>query len=68
MIHLGDKIKRTLRIYDAAGCQTVATKLEAEVVYIHPERRFYTLEYRLPGGHRIRETEYFYPRCGMDRN
>lgn len=64
---VGDKVRRTLKIYDAAGCQTVKTEVEAEIIFIHPERRFYTLECKLPGGYKIRETEYFFPRCGMER-
>ena len=65
MIKLGQRMTRTLRIYDPAqGCNLAATTVEAEVVYIHPERRFYVIEYKLPHGRRFRATEYFYPRCG----
>lgn len=67
MIQIGDTMRRKLRIYDPAGCQTSETMVDATVIYIHPERRFYTLECKLPGGYKIRETEYFFPRCGMEQ-
>lgn len=69
MIHLGDKINRTIAVYDAAagGAPTPAT-VEATVVYIHPERRFYTIECKMPGGRSFRDTLYFHPRSGMFKN
>ena len=67
MIHLGDKITRRIAIYDASrGPAAVMTDVEATVIYIHPERRFYTIECKMPGGRSFRETLYFYPRCGME--
>ena len=65
---VGDKVRRTIKVYDDASGQTTAVPVEAVVVYIHPERRFYTLECKMPGGRAFRETEYFYPRCGMERS
>lgn len=35
------------------------------VVYIHPERRYYVVEFRFDFGS-FRETFYFYPRGGRD--
>ena len=59
MIHVGDVIKRKINLFDPAfGNKSRETTVEAVVVYIHPERRFYTLEYRLPGG-TYRESEFF---------
>lgn len=68
MIHLGDKVRRRIRIYDAASNQTVELTVEATVVYIHPERRYYTIDCPMPGGRSFRETMYFFPRCGMERD
>ena len=69
MIELGQKLKRRIKIYDpAAGGTMSETTVDAEVIWIHPELRFYTILCRMPGGRSFRETEYFYPRCGMDKN
>ena len=66
MIHLGDKINRTIAIYDASrGPAPVLMPVEATVIYIHPERRFYTIECKMPGGRSFRDTLYFHPRSGM---
>ena len=70
MIQIGDKVKRKVNIYDPdRGTGGLGAKLtvEATVVYIHPQNRFYTLRFDLPGGS-YRETEYFAPRCGMAKN
>ena len=61
MIQLGDKVKRKISIYDpdlTKGKTAAKLTVEATVVYIHPEKRFYTLRYDLPGGS-YQETEYF---------
>ena len=58
MIRVGDVLKRRLVIYDAFGNDMREREVEAKVVYIHPSRRFYTLEYQIPGG-TFRETEFF---------
>ena len=48
---VGDKIKRRIRIYDPDRIPHEAeTTVEATVVYIHPQRRYVTLRYDLPGG------------------
>lgn len=64
---VGDTISKRIKIYDPSlGSAMQAVTVTATVVYVHPERRFYTVECKLPGG-TIRETEYFYPRCGMKK-
>lgn len=69
MICVGDKITRRIAIYDASqGSALTETNVDAVVVYIHPERRFYTIECKMPGGRSFRETMYFFPRCGMFEN
>ena len=59
---IGDKIKQRMKIWDPdrkAGGKPTEVTVDATVVYIHPERRYYTLRYDLPGGS-YRESE-FYP-------
>lgn len=66
MIQVGDKTTRRLAIYDSVGgggAKPTVTTVPAEVVYIHPQRRFYVVRCELPGGHFIHQTEYFYPRA-----
>ena len=58
MIRVGDVVRRTLKIYDDDGNDMRERDVDATVVYIHPSKRFYTLEYRIPGG-TFRETEFF---------
>ena len=58
MIRVGDVVRRTLKIYDDDGNNTRERQVDATVVYIHPSKRFYTLEYKIPGG-TFRETEFF---------
>lgn len=55
---VGDVLKRKLVIYDAFGNDMREREVDATVVYIHPSKRFYTLEYKIPGG-TFRETEFF---------
>lgn len=51
MIRFGDKVKRRLKCYDPdLGPHETETTVEATVVYIHPQRRYVTLRYDLPGG------------------
>ena len=58
MIRVGDVLRRTLKIYDDDGNNMRERQVDAKVVYIHPSKRFYTLEYKIPGG-TFRETEFF---------
>ena len=39
----------------------------ATVIYIHPDRRFYTVEFSFPQGRTCRESYYFYPRSAATR-
>ena len=61
MIQLGDKIKRRVGIYNPERpCGTPAkVTVDATVVYIHPQRRYFVLEYNCPGGNKYRESEFF---------
>ena len=69
MIRVGDKLSRKISIYDPQnGAVPKAVPVEATVIWIHPERRFYTIECKMPAGRSFRETEYFYPRCGQMKN
>lgn len=72
MLQIGDKVRRAIKVYDPAGDSSggkaAETTVDATVVYIHPELRFYTLECKMPGGRSFRETEYFYPRCGQAKS
>lgn len=66
MICVGDEITRRIAIYDASrGPAPVMTSVEATVVYIHPERRFYVIECKMPGGRSFRESMYFSQRRGQ---
>lgn len=59
MIQLGDKVRRRVNLYDQErGPHPQTVTVEATVVYIHPQRRFVTLEYQCPGGHVYRESEF----------
>lgn len=59
-IRVGDRMKRKVKIYDAAvGQKPTDTTVEATVVYIHPMCRFYTLLYSLGPGLSFRESEFF---------
>lgn len=51
MIRVGDKVQRVLKVYDPdLGPREAEQTVTATVVYIHPQRRFVTLRYDLPGG------------------
>lgn len=54
---VGDKVKRRLVFYDPKlGQHATNTEVEATVIYVHPEGRYVTLRYDLPGGS-YRESE-----------
>ena len=61
-MNVGDKLKRKIKIYDPqrgpAGANVEAT-VDATVVYIHPERRYYTLEFHFGPGRSFRESFQF---------
>ena len=66
---VGDRIRRKVPFYATDNCTIHSMELvevEATVIYIHPERRFFTIECHLPSGRSFRTTEYFYPR-GAER-
>ena len=57
-MRVGDIVKRKLRIYDPElGPRETEQTVEATVVYIHPEGRYLTLRYDMPGGRSYRESE-----------
>lgn len=58
-IQLGDKVKRTVRVYDSPGNKQTEATVEATVVYIHPERRYFTLRYDFGPGRSFCESEFF---------
>lgn len=59
-IRVGDRMKRTVKIYDSAvGPKPTETAVDAIVVYIHPARRFYTLRYSFGPGRSFCESEPF---------
>lgn len=63
-VKLGDKIKCRIQFGMEGGGLLPA--VEGTVVYIHPERRFYTLEFTFPGREpgevrRFRESYLFPP-------
>lgn len=65
MIRVGDHITRRIKVYDASTRKMTVEVMETDVVYIHPERRFYVVRCDMPGGRFFRETLYFFPRCGQ---
>lgn len=59
-IRVGDRMKRTVKICDSAvGPKPTETTMDATVVYIHPEHRYYTLHYDFGPGRSFRESELF---------
>ena len=59
-IRVGDRVQRTVKIYDSAvGQKPTETTVDATVVYIHPTCRFYTLRYSFGPGRSFRESEPF---------
>ena len=65
MIHVGDHITRRIKVYDASTRKMTVEVMETDVVYIHPERRFYVVRCDMPQGRFFHETLYFFPRCGQ---
>ena len=56
---VGDKLMQRMKVYDAdrkTGGQTAELTVDATVVYIHPERRFYVLRYDMGPGRSFREA------------
>ena len=55
---VGDKLKRRMKIYDAdrTSGKPTETTVDATVVYIHPEQRYYTLRFELGPGRSFRES------------
>lgn len=65
---VGDKLPGVVPSYGST-CTGFASDGEgytATVVYIHPQRRFYTVEFNLPRGRKCRESYYFPDRAGDD--
>ena len=59
-IRVGDRMKRTVKIYDSAvGQKPTDTTVEATVVYIHPMCSSCTLLYSFGPGRSFRESEFF---------
>ena len=57
MIRLGDHVKHRLKVYDSAiGGNLTETTVDATVVYVHPERRYYVLRFELGPGRCFREA------------
>ena len=59
---VGDTVKHRMRIWDPehkAGEKPAETTVNATVVYIHPEGRFYTLRFDLGPGRSFRESFHF---------
>lgn len=59
---VGDTLKHRMKIWDSnhrPGEKPTETTVEATVVYIHPERRYYTLRYELGPGRSFRESFQF---------
>lgn len=59
-MQIGDKKTGVVNLGDCRGITKTGT-----VVYIHPDRRFYTVEYELGSG-KVRESYYFPARNGTD--
>lgn len=70
MIQLGDAITLTVRVSILSkhgGYEDKLLTVPAEVVYIHPEHRFYSVLITLPNGAKYRETLYFGRRATSNR-
>lgn len=57
-MQIGDKKTEVIHMGDAHGVTMTGT-----VVFIHPERRFYVVEFALDG-HAVRESYFFSVRRG----
>lgn len=54
---VGDKLRHRLKVYDSTvGGNLTETTVDATVVYIHPERRYYVLRFDLGSGRSFREA------------
>ena len=58
-VKLGDRIKARISYGMEGG--TMLPREEGTVVYIHPEGRFYTLEFTFPGPRGVRKFRESYP-------
>lgn len=63
---VGDKLPGMVPSYGATctGFVSDGQAFTATVVYIHPQRRFYTVEFDMPRGRKCRESYYFQDRAG----
>lgn len=63
---VGDKLPGMVPSYGATctGFVSDGQAFTATVVYIHPQRRFYTVEFDMPRGRKCRESYYFPDRAG----
>ena len=63
---IGDKLPGMVPSYGStcSGFVSDGQAFTATVVYIHPQRRFYTVEFDLPRGRKCRESYYFPDRAG----
>ena len=58
-MNVGDKLKRRMKVYDAdrkEGGAAAEVTVDATVVYIHPEKRYYVLRFELGPGRSFREA------------
>ena len=67
-IKIGDKLPGMVPSYGStcSGFVSDGQAFTATVVYIHPQRRFYTVEFDMPRGRKCRESYYFPDRAGDD--
>lgn len=64
---VGDKLRLCPHEYQYDPCKPNASKLlPCTVTYIHPERRFYQVEFECPGG-KFRESFLFPPKVRSKR-
>ena len=63
---VGDKLPGVVPSYGStcSGFVSDGQAFTATVVYIHPQRRFYTVEFDMPRGRKCRESYYFPDRAG----
>ena len=63
---VGDKLPGMVPSYGStcSGFVSDGQAFTATVVYIHPQRRFYTVEFDMPRGRKCRESYYFPDRAG----
>lgn len=63
---VGDKLPGMVPSYGATctGFVSDGQAFTGTVVYIHPQRRFYTVEFDMPRGRKCRESYYFPDRAG----